>query len=62
MNALIEKERGKDVIVVVEITKIVPRQMTLADENSTVIKNVADMTEVMNFTPLLERIYSDMAI
>lgn len=62
MNTLIEKERGKDVIVVVEITKVVPRQMALTDENSTVIKNVADMTEVMNFTPLQERIYSDMAI
>lgn len=62
MNTLIEKEREKDAIVVVEITKIIPRQVVLMEENSTTMKHVADMTEVLNFTPLLERIYSDMAI
>lgn len=60
MSELIGKERGKDanVIVVVEIEKIIP----IAKENSAVMKNIEDMKEVLNFSPLLERMYGDMAI
>lgn len=61
MNTL-TKGVGNDVRVVVIVKKIVPEQIRLAEENSAVMKSMDEVTDILSFSPLLQKIYSEMAI
>lgn len=48
------------VLVVVAIKEVVPEQFALARENSLVMKNIADATDVSNFSPIMRNIFDSM--
>lgn len=60
MATLEKKGVVKKVVVVVEVKEIVPSQVALARENSAVMKNTAEATEVSNFSPINRNIFDSM--
>lgn len=53
-------EEVKNVVVKIEVVEITPnKQAKLVEENSVMMKNFADMTEL---PPIMQNIFSDMTI
>lgn len=53
-------EEVKNVVVKIEVIEVIPSKQTkLAEENSIMMKNFADMTEL---PPIMQNILSDMTI
>lgn len=60
MTTLEKKGVEKKVLIVVEVEEIVPEQIVLARENSAMMKNIADATNVLNFSPINRNIFDSM--
>lgn len=56
----LEKKGAVRKVIVVNVKEIVSEQVLLAMENSAMMKNIADATEVLNFSPITKNFFDSM--